>query len=77
MYPVNAVDSQPHWRWSEYSPEQTLKAREQTEAKIVREQLRMKAVSANKKLKAMRKASNQDLKNDILAAVQRAKEKKS
>jgi len=77
MYPVTTVDSQPHWRWSEYSPEQTQKAREQTEAKIVREQSRMKAVSANKKLKAMRKASNQDLKNDILAAVQRAKEKKS
>jgi len=64
------------WRWQEYSPEQTEKARQQTQAKIDREQAREKTVSANKKLKEMRKANNLDLKNDILAAVERARNKK-
>jgi len=77
MLPLKNIQSEPHWRWDEYSPEQTQKAREQTEAKLIREQARAKTVSANKKLKEMRKASNKDLKNDILAAVQRAKQKKS
>ena len=76
MKPVENIQTEPNWRWDDYSPEQTQKAREQTEAKIIREQARAKTISANKKLKEMRKASDQDLKNDILAAVRRAKQKK-
>ena len=83
--PVDCIDmqmlidipTQPHWRWSEYSPEQTQKAREQTEFKLAREAKRAKTVAADKKLKAMRKASSSDLKSDILAAVKRANTKKS
>lgn len=71
------VKPEPHWRWSEYSPEQTQKAREQTEAKLVREAAREKMIAANKKLKAMRKTSPDDLKLDILAAVKRANAKKA
>ncbi len=66
----------PHWRWTEYNPEQTQKAREQTESKIQREASREKEISANKKLKEMRKASASDLKLDIMAAVKRAQAKK-
>lgn len=74
MKAMPALQPEPHWRWEEYSPEQTQKAREQTQAKIIREQARAQTVEANKKLKAMRKASSSDLKNEILAAVQRAKQ---
>lgn len=77
MLPVTDMDPQPHWRWDEYSPEQTQTSREQTETKLVREQQRAKTVAANKKLKEMRKASPTDLKLDILAAVKRANTKKS
>ena len=70
------AETQLDWRWSEYSPEQTQKARQQTEAKLVRETAKEKAIVANKKLKAMRKASADDLKLDILAAVKRANAKK-
>jgi len=76
MQVIGAKQTKPHWRWTEYSPEQTQKAREQTEAKLVREATREKTIAANKKLKAMRKSSPDDLKLDILAAVKRANAKK-
>ncbi len=66
----------PHWRWTEYSPEQTAKAREQTQSKLAREDARAKSIAANKKLKEMRQASSDDLKLDIMAAVKRAQAKK-
>ncbi len=66
----------PHWRWEQYSPEQTNKAREQTNAKLVREGARNKTIAANKKLKEMRQASGDELKLDIMAAVKRAQAKK-
>ena len=83
MLPIDTIDSlqatkaKPHWRWSEYSPEQVNKAREQTNFKITREADREKTIAANKKLKVMRKASPNDLKLDILAAVKRANAKKA
>ena len=73
----NTVTPKPHWQWDEYSPEQTQKARLQTEQKIIREQARSKTIAANKKLKAMRNASDQDIKLDILAAVKRANSNKN
>jgi electron transport complex protein RnfB len=73
---ANTKKPQPHWRWDEYSPEQTERARTQTESKIVREKMRAKTITADKKLKAMRKSSDQDLKLDILAAVKRAQRTK-
>ena len=77
MQAVDSMQAKLHWRWSEYSPEQTQKAREQTQAKLEREKAREKAIVANKKLKAMRKSSPDDLKLDILAAVKRANAKKT
>lgn len=70
-------DSKPHWHWEDYSPEQTQKAREQTQIKLTRETQRAKTIAVNKKLKEMRKSSVSDLKLDILAAVKRANAKKS
>lgn len=66
------IKPKPHWRWDEYSPEQTEKARSQTHKKITREAARAKIAAADKKLKKMKKSSNEDLKLDILAAVKRA-----
>ncbi len=77
MEAAQPQEPQPHWRWTEYNPEQTQKAREQTESKIQREASREKEISANKKLKEMRKASASDLKLDIMAAVKRAQAKKA
>jgi len=77
MLPVDSVKAEPHWRWNEYSPENVNDAREKTNAKLSREADREKTIAANKKLKAMRKASTSDVKLDILAAVQRANAKKA
>jgi len=76
MEDVAPQESELHWRWEEYSPQQVKQAREQTNKKIARETEREKTALANKKLKDMRNTPSSDIKLDILAAVKRANQKK-
>ena len=81
--PVDCIDmidqqQQPDlsWRWQDYSPQATQKARQQTQAKIEREKQRQQAKSSLTKLKALRQESSEHIKNDIAAAVARASKRK-
>ena len=80
--PVDCIDmvddqspEQPklNWRWEDYSPEATSRARQQTNSKIERERHRQTAKSSERKLKELRKEKgNKQIKLDIAAAVKRA-----
>lgn len=62
------------WRWDDYSPHATIRAREQTNAKLAREHKRQQAKSSEKKLKELRKGKGREqIKNDIAAALARVK----
>lgn len=62
-----------NWRWEDYSPEATTRAREQTNAKIAREKKRQLAKSSMQKLKTLRHDAGSDtIKNEIAEAVKRA-----
>ena len=82
--PVDCIDmidvtqtSSTDWRWPDYSPEATSRAREQTNAKIEREQLRQQSKSSVSKLRELRKEKGtEQIKNDIAAALARVKQKK-
>jgi len=66
------------WRWNDYSPEATARAREQTNAKLVRETMRQQSRSSAKKLRELRKEKGpEQIKQDIAAAISRAKAKKT
>jgi len=67
------------WRWNDYSPTATQKAREQTNDKLARQEKRTKAKSSLQKLKELRKEKgSEQIKRDIadvLARVQQAKQR--
>ena len=66
------------WRWDDYSPEATTRARQQTNAKLARENKRQQAKSSESKLKELRKEKGSDqIKLDIAAAVKRASQSKA
>jgi len=81
--PVDCIDmiDQAHdqqadlsWRWEDYSPDATKRAREQTNSKLAREDKRAQARSSMKKLKELRKnTGSEQIKLDIAAAIQRVK----
>ncbi len=83
--PVDCIDLLPHrqasaddWRWPDYSPESTERARQQTNQKLVREKLRKQAKSSMSKLKELRKEKGSDqIKSDIAAALARVKHKQN
>lgn len=83
--PVDCIDmlDQPQsadltWRWDDYSPEATTRARLQTNAKLAREAKRTQAKSSVKKLKELRKQKgSEQIKLDIAAAVARAQNNKN
>ena len=62
------------WRWEDYSPEATTRARIQTNDKIARETNRKQSKSSMKKLKELRKEKgSEQIKTDIAAAIARVK----
>ena len=64
------------WRWDDYSPDATQRAREQTNAKLERVDKRKQSKSSMKKLKELRKEKGSDqIKMDIAAAIARVKNK--
>ena len=82
--PVDCIDmvdvihtSSADWRWPDYSPEATTRARKQTNAKIKREQARQQSKSSVNRLRELRKEKGaEQIKNDIAAALARVKQKK-
>lgn len=81
--PVDCIDMVAHeqqsefsWRWPDYSPEATTRAREQTNAKLMRETQREQQRSSEKRLRELRKNQGQaQIKLDIAAAIERAKKR--
>lgn len=62
------------WRWDDYSPAATQRARQQTNAKIARDTQRQQAKSSMHKLKELRKEKgSEQIKMDIAAAIARVK----
>ena len=75
---IEMVDQQQQtevsWRWDDYSPEATMRARNRTNAKIERENKRKHAKSSMQKLKELRKEKgSEQIKLDIAAAIARVK----
>jgi electron transport complex protein RnfB len=69
----DAKEAEISWRWQDYSPESTQRAREQTNAKLEREMNREQARSSMKKLREMRKESGaNEIKADISEILKRA-----
>ncbi len=83
--PVDCIDMVPHpqnadsdWLWVDYSPAATERARQQTMAKIAREEKRKYDKSSMSKLKELRKQQGTaQIKNDIAAALARVKQRGS
>lgn len=79
--PVDCIDMvdqiqmpEPQWRWQDYSPQTTDRARQQTNAKIERDAKRKEAKSSMKKLKELNKeAGSEKIKLDIAASIARVK----
>lgn len=66
------------WRWPDYSPQDTQRARANTEAKLARDQARQQQRSSLKKLRALQSdAGTERIKLDIAAAVARVKSKQT
>lgn len=60
------------WRWPDYSPDATKRARQQTNAKLDREQKRAEHKSTERKLKELSKPDGQEkIKADIAATLAR------
>ena len=69
-------DNEPAWRWPDYSPEATKRARKQTNNKLERESKRQDSKSSLKKLKELRKEKgSEQIKTDIAAALARVAER--
>ena len=67
-----------NWRWTDYSPSSTARARLQTNAKLEREAKRKQAKSSMRKLKELRKEKgSQQIKMDIAASLARVKNRQS
>jgi len=81
--PVDCIDmvDQVHqpdlsWRWDDYSPSATARARQQTNAKLAREQARRQTNSSLQRLKELRKEKgSEQIKLDIAAALARVKKR--
>lgn len=77
--PVDCIDMVPHpqtaklgWRWPDYSPQATARARTQTNAKLSRENKRAQARSSEQRLRELRKEKGSaQIKQDIAAALAR------
>ncbi|NNC99566.1 MAG: RnfABCDGE type electron transport complex subunit B [Gammaproteobacteria bacterium] len=82
--PVDCIDmvDQPQvpdvsWRWDDYSPTATARARNQTNAKLQREKSRLQAMSSMQKLKELRKEKGRDqIKTDIAASLERVRNRR-
>jgi len=82
--PVDCIDliaqeqtSEANWRWPDYSPAATGRAREQTNNKLRREEKRKQAKSSAGKLKELRKEKgSEQIKHDIAAALARVQQRK-
>lgn len=62
------------WRWNDYSPTATARARQQTNSKIQRELSRQHQKSSSKRLRELRKSSGSEtIKDDIAAVMARMK----
>ena len=67
-----------HWRWSDYSPSQTQRSRELTNAKLQRETRRTQDKSSVKRLRELRKDKGaEQIKADIAATLARAKQRQA
>jgi len=67
-----------NWRWPDYSPQATQRARQQTNAKLEREANRQHSKSSMKKLKQLRKSQgSEQIKLDIAASIARVKARQS
>lgn len=83
--PVDCIDmvdqaqvAEQNWRWPDYSPNATHRAREQTNAKIERDAQRHQSKSSMKKLKELRKEKgSEQIKLDIAASLARVKARNS
>ena len=83
--PVDCIDMIAHpqdgdlsWRWPDYSPQATSRARQQTEAKLQREAKRNHQRSSEQRLKELRKTKgSEQIKLDIAATLARVKSKQS
>ena len=64
------------WRWPDYSPQATQRARQQTDEKLAREEKRQHAKSSLSKLRVLRQSDSEQIKDDIAAAVARAAKRK-
>lgn len=81
--PVDCIEMVDHpqepeigWRWSDYSPEATNRARALTNAKLERNEERQQKRSSLAKLKELRKTqASEQIKLDIAAAINRVKER--
>ena len=82
--PVDCIDmvlaeqkpSDLSWRWQDYSPEDTAKARQQTNAKLARDLKREQAKSSLRKLNELKKEKGSaQIKLDIAASIARVKAK--
>jgi len=81
--PVDCIDMQDKvqqadlsWRWEDYSPTATARARQQTNAKLAREAKREQARSSMQKLRELRKEKGREqIKSDIEAVMARAKQR--
>lgn len=82
--PVDCIDmvdqaqaSELNWRWDDYSPAATNRARELTNTKLERETKRQAAKSSERKLKELRKEKgSEQIKMDIAASLARVKSRK-
>lgn len=64
------------WRWPDYSPQSTQRAREQTNAKLTRESKRAQNRSSAKRLRELRKEKGREqIKLDIAAALERVNQR--
>ena len=81
--PVDCIDmvDQPQsadlsWRWEDYSPTATARARMQTNAKLARQAKRNSAKSSERKLRELRKEKgSEQIRKDIAAAIARVKQR--
>ena len=65
------------WRWDDYSPQATARARMLTNAKLEREGKRLQMKSSVNKLKELRKEKgSEQIKMDIAASLKRVKNRK-
>lgn len=83
--PVDCIEMHPHpqpteihWRWQDYSPASTQRARELTNNKLTRESKRDENKSSMRRLRELRKAKgSEQIKEDIAATLARVKQRQT